>query len=97
MEVAGKGVLLAGGAGAIGQAVTANLLRRSARIAVLDSDPDGARHFSDAAIAYFHADGADEQAVAQAVPAAVAALGTIHVLVNCMGAMHSEPLIKLAD
>jgi 3-oxoacyl-[acyl-carrier protein] reductase len=97
MDVSGKGVIVAGGAGAIGQAVVANLLRRAARVAVLDSDPDGARSFSDAAIAYLHADAADEEAVAQAVPEAAALLGTIHVLVNCTGAMHSEPFITLAD
>jgi 3-oxoacyl-[acyl-carrier protein] reductase len=97
MELTGKGVIVAGGAGSIGRAVVEHLSRNGARVAVLDSDPEGARKFTDATVTYLRADAADEQAVAQAVAAAVATLGEIHVLVNCTGMIHSEPLITLTD
>jgi 3-oxoacyl-[acyl-carrier protein] reductase len=95
MEIAGKAILVAGGAGHIGRAVVDALLVRGARIAVIDSDPAGGALFADGTASYHPADAADEAQVAAAVTDAVARLGGLNALVNCAGLIHSEPLINL--
>jgi len=97
IELAGKGVVVAGGAGSIGRSVIGMLRERGARLAVIDKDPDGAHRVDDAEIAYLQADAADDGAVAGAVGGAVARLGKIHALVNCTGVIHSEPLVSLMN
>lgn len=79
----GKGVLITGGAGGIGRALTRQMLDKGAKVAVLDRATaldravDGASRLA--------CDVADAQDVARAVGAAVAALGRLHVLVNNAG------------
>lgn len=94
MEVAGKRVLVAGGAGQLGRASVDALLARGARVAVIDGDPEGGALFADKA-PYFAADAADEAQAAVAVEQAATALDGLDALVNCIGLIHSEPLINL--
>jgi 3-oxoacyl-[acyl-carrier protein] reductase len=95
MEIAGKAVLVAGGAGHLGRGVVHALHARGARIAVIDRDPAGGVLFAHDSAFYHPADTADEAQAAAAVDQVSAQLGGLDVLVNCVGLIHSEPLINL--
>jgi 3-oxoacyl-[acyl-carrier protein] reductase len=95
MDLAGKGAIVAGGAGSIGRVVVGELHRRGANVAVLDSDADGASTFSGKGVTYIQTDAADETSVEAAVRSATERVGQILVLVNCTGTIHSEALINL--
>jgi 3-oxoacyl-[acyl-carrier protein] reductase len=95
MTVAGKAVLVAGGAGHLGRGVVAALEDAGARIAVIDRSPAGAAPFADGSVSYHPADVADEHEAARAVDEATAWLGGLDALVNCAGLIHSEPLVNL--
>lgn len=95
MNLAGKGAIVVGGAGSIGQIIVAMLREKNVRVAVLDkvtSDPSPA----DDGTFLIRADAADEAEVGAAVAKASQWLGRIDVLVNCAGLIHSEPLVSLA-
>jgi 3-oxoacyl-[acyl-carrier protein] reductase len=64
-------------------------------VAVIDQDPDGAARVAEHGAAYFAADALDEAQVSVAVDEATAQLGGLHALVNCIGLIHSEPLVNL--
>jgi 3-oxoacyl-[acyl-carrier protein] reductase len=95
MAIAGKAVVVAGGAGHLGRAVVDALLARGARVAVLDRDPEGASRLADRAISYHIADTALEDETAAALEAAATGLDGFDALVNCAGLIYSEPLINL--
>uniref|UniRef100_A0AAU3H0K2 SDR family oxidoreductase n=1 Tax=Streptomyces sp. NBC_01401 TaxID=2903854 RepID=A0AAU3H0K2_9ACTN len=80
-EFDGLSALVTGGASGIGAAVTALLLARGARVAVLDREPQGA---PDGALA-LEADVTDDDAVREAVDRAAAELGGLHTLVSNAG------------
>ena len=90
MQIEGKHVVVAGGSGNLGSAIVTDLLRRGARVTVLDRQPPRAPAEG---AAFAQADAADESAVA----AAFASCGPVHVLINCTGLIHSEPVINLLD
>ncbi|MFD5071761.1 SDR family NAD(P)-dependent oxidoreductase [Streptomyces sp. NPDC087866] len=77
----GMNALVTGGASGIGAAVTALLLERGARVAVLDRDITGA---PDGALAV-EADVTDDAAVGAGVDRAAAELGSLHTLVSNAG------------
>lgn len=97
MEIAGKAVLVTGGAGALGRAITSALVQKGARVAVIDRD--------DAALAALKAsaqvatgvscDLTDPAATESALQKIIAAIGPIDVLLNCAGLIHSEPLAAI--
>jgi 3-oxoacyl-[acyl-carrier protein] reductase len=95
MEIAGKAVVVAGGAGHLGRAVVDALRDRGARVAVIDRDPEGAGRFAGSEISYHAADAALEDETAAALDAAAARLGGLDALVNCAGLIHSEPVVNL--
>src|SRR5437763_3055663 len=95
MEIAGKAVVVAGGAGHLGRAVVDALLARGARVAVIDRDPDGASRLAGRAVSYHAADAALEDEAAAALEAAAARLDGFDALVTCAGPIHSEPVINL--
>jgi 3-oxoacyl-[acyl-carrier protein] reductase len=95
MEIAGKAVVVAGGAGHLGRAVVDALLARGARVAVIDRDRAGADRLSGTAVSYYAADAALEDETAAALDAAALRLGGFDALVNCAGLIHSEPVINL--
>jgi NAD(P)-dependent dehydrogenase (short-subunit alcohol dehydrogenase family) len=82
-DLSGKGVIVTGGAGGIGRALTTRLLDQGARVAVLDL-PDMLEHAIDGASRHA-CDVADEASVTRAVAKAADALGRVHVLVNNAG------------
>lgn len=77
----GLGALVTGGASGIGAAVAALLLRRGARVAVLDRDTAGAP----AGTLALTADVTDDAAVREAVDAAAAEFGGLHIVVSNAG------------
>ncbi|MGS2586958.1 SDR family NAD(P)-dependent oxidoreductase [Streptomyces hebeiensis] len=77
----GLGALVTGGASGIGAAVAALLLRRGARVAVLDRDTAGAP----AGTLALTADVTDDAAVREAVDAAAAEFGGLHTVVSNAG------------
>ncbi|WP_030661665.1 SDR family NAD(P)-dependent oxidoreductase [Streptomyces rimosus] len=80
-DFAGMAAIVTGGASGIGAATAALLLRRGARVAVLDRDPAGAPPGT----LPVTADVTDEDAVRTAVAAAVDALGGLDALVGNAG------------
>jgi 3-oxoacyl-[acyl-carrier protein] reductase len=95
MEIAGKAVVVAGGAGHLGRAVVDALRERGARIAVIDRDPAGADRLAGSGVSYHAADAALEDETEAALAAAGAHLDGLDALVNCAGLIYSEPLINL--
>ena len=96
MEVHDRGVLVAGGAGSLGSVVASALHDAGARVAVVDHRDPQAGSLPDG-VAAFRADLADEAEAERALRDVSSHLGKISVLVNCAGAIHSEPLVTLTD
>lgn len=80
-ELEGLRALVTGGASGIGAATAAEFVRRGARVAVLDRDPDGAPEGTVAV----RADLGDADAVRDAVEEAARGLGGLDVVVNNAG------------
>lgn len=81
MEFDGLRVIVTGGASGIGAATTSHLLRRGARVAVLDLNTDAVR----APALAVQCDVADDESVRAAVERAARELGGIDVVVNNAG------------
>jgi 3-oxoacyl-[acyl-carrier protein] reductase len=86
----GRVAVITGGAGGIGRAVAAELARRGARIALLDSDPDVLAITHEATFASGTATGhctnvADPDSVSRAIDEVLAAHHGADILVNCAG------------
>ena len=94
MELAGRGAIVAGGAGSLGRAIVAALRGKGVRVVVFDLTADPAP-FDDDEVTYIPTDALDETVVAASVSAAVTAIGKISILVNATGAIHSEPLVNV--
>lgn len=92
MDVRGKTAIVAGGAGSLGCAIVDALLERGARVGVFDLRAGDRTHGD---LRYEVADLSSEDAVTQALDRITAAFGSVHVLINCAGLIHSEPLINL--
>ena len=83
----GRGAVVTGGAGGIGQAIARIFVREGAKVAVVDLDrtaADDAAHATGAAAA-FAVDVVDSAAVAAMAEKAVQALGAVDTLVNNAG------------
>ena len=91
-RVAGKAALITGAAGGLGQAMAWMMAREGARVAVTDTNLDGARVLADAinadhpgsTFAFAH-DVTDEAAWVSVLEQAVAAMGGLSILVNNAG------------
>jgi 3-oxoacyl-[acyl-carrier protein] reductase len=87
---AGRVAVITGGAGGIGRAVAAELARRGARIALLDSNPDVLSVTHELTLASGEATGhcanvADPDSVSRAIEEVLAAHHSADILVNCAG------------
>lgn len=92
MEVAGCTAIVTGGAGHLGRAIVRGLADRGARVAALDANPDGIDPVAELAIT---CDLTSADAVDEAVANITDRLGTVSVLVNAVGLIHSEPVANL--
>ena len=94
MDVRGKTVVVAGGAGSLGSVLVETLVAREARVAIVDvRAPEGTAQGTLAV----QADLADDAAVAGALGEISERFGKISALVNCAGLIHSEPLVNLMN
>ncbi|MGV8894863.1 MAG: SDR family NAD(P)-dependent oxidoreductase [Rhodoglobus sp.] len=87
LELAGRTAIVTGGAGGIGAAVVAALVREGVRVAVLDRDTPALAGMSDTNDATYPVavDVTDEVSVADAVARATDHLGGLDLLVGCAG------------
>lgn len=87
-ELAGKVVIVTGGAGGIGRAIAAKCIAEGAQVVIADLDPeagsDAVRQLGDAA-AYQRTDVSDPDQVQAMVDFAVTRFGGLHVMVNNAG------------
>jgi NAD(P)-dependent dehydrogenase (short-subunit alcohol dehydrogenase family) len=88
-SLAGRAVLVTGGATGIGAASVAEFARQGARVALFDVQDEAAGHLIDslgaetaAAPLYFHCDLTDVESLKSSAREAMKALGTVDVLVN---------------
>lgn len=96
MDISGAAIVVAGGAGNLGSAIAADLHRRGARVGVIDvRAPDLTELQGE--VAFAQGDAADDAAVAAALESLVGRIGKISALVNCVGLIHSEPLLNILD
>jgi NAD(P)-dependent dehydrogenase (short-subunit alcohol dehydrogenase family) len=96
MEIAGKGAIVTGGASGLGLATVRMLLDQGARVCVVDrrDPPPGLASPGDLLVR--PADVSDEDQMSEAVAAAAAAFGGLHVLVNCAGVGLAAPTVSEA-
>ncbi|UYO01244.1 MAG: SDR family NAD(P)-dependent oxidoreductase [Devosia sp.] len=86
MDVAGKVAFITGGASGLGAATARALTDAGARVAIFDRDADkGMAIAKELGGQFFSADVANAESAEAAVNAAIAALGSPSVLVNCAG------------
>jgi NAD(P)-dependent dehydrogenase (short-subunit alcohol dehydrogenase family) len=90
MDLSGRGALVTGGAGHIGQAVAETLLELGAKVAILDVDLETCREGiaalsgdADANTIAVACDLRDEKSTRQAVQETVSNLGSLDILVHC--------------
>lgn len=96
MDIRGRTVVVAGGAGSLGSVIATSLLERGARIAILDTRLD-AESTPGPDVLALQVDVANEDAVLAALETIVGTFGKISALVNCAGLIHSEPLINITE
>ena len=96
MDIRGRTVVVAGGAGSLGSVIATSLLERGARIAILDTRLD-AESTPGPDVLALQVDVANEDAVVAALETIVGTFGKISALVNCAGLIHSEPLINITE
>ena len=93
MKLADTRAVVTGGASGLGAATAAWLVQQGAQVTILDRDPRG-REYADSIGAHFtETDVTDEDSVARAIAAAVAAMGGITACVNCAGIVTGEKTV----
>jgi len=86
MDIAGKTALITGGASGLGAATARALAAMGARVGIFDRDAGrGEAVATELGGQFFAVDVSDAQSAEMAINAAIAALGTPSVLVNCAG------------
>jgi NAD(P)-dependent dehydrogenase (short-subunit alcohol dehydrogenase family) len=98
MLLAGKRIIVTGGASGIGAAAVRAYVREGARVALLDVDADGGARVAGETGAAFHpCDIARRAEVDRAVDAAAASLGGLDVLANVAGVERGTPAETIPD
>lgn len=98
-----QGVLVAGGAGGLGKATVRMMLARGARLAVIDRGDELLQRLADDLARDGHtitgiAGDITTRAEAEHLfDAAVAALGSVNAMVNCVGAYPRVPILDISD
>lgn len=101
MKVNGKTIVVTGGGSGIGRALVHELLKRGARVAIVDLNPDTLKETADAlgeqrAKVSTHVLNVADQAAVEALPAAViTAHGAVDGIINNAGII--QPFVRLND
>ncbi len=97
MDVAGRKVLITGGARGFGHAMALAMAARGAEIAILDRDAEAMAALADAQPAFRLAicDVTDAEEVGRALDTLHDAVDCFDVIVNNAGIIHSSPLVNL--
>jgi 3-oxoacyl-[acyl-carrier protein] reductase len=82
--------VVTGGNGSLGQAIVTRLVERGWRVVAIDRQPGDGKN----AVQILSADLADPKEGGKAIADAAVALGSIDLLVNAVGAIHSEPVLR---
>ncbi len=103
MEMQGKNVVVAGGAGGLGRTTARLMAERGARIALIDRNGAALEE----TLARLGGAGTEALAIEGRIEAraeaerlfarAVAALGRVHALVNCVGVYPRRPILEISD
>src|SRR5919198_2797099 len=100
MQLAGKRIIVTGGASGIGAATVRAYAREGARVVSLDVDDEGGRRVAaeaGPAVTYYHCDVARRAEIDDVFARAVAALGGLDVLVNVAGVERGTPAEDIPD
>ena len=98
MRFDGRGVIVTGAARGIGRGIVAAFLDEGAHVLAADVRADGleaTRSLAPDRVVPHVVDLADADAARGVVPAAIEALGQVHVLVNCAGVMPEGPFLDV--
>jgi 3-oxoacyl-[acyl-carrier protein] reductase len=97
MDVAGRGVIVTGGARGLGRATVSALLARGARVSVFDVDREGLEALSaeEAGVNGVVCDVSDFEQVRAATQAHRDRFGVPDILVNNAGILRSAPLVRI--
>src|SRR5437762_9991224 len=86
MEIAGSSALITGGASGLGAATARRLIGQGARVVIADMNRTaGLALEQDLGARFVETDVADDASMRQAIDAAIAAYGELHILVCCAG------------
>ncbi len=96
MQINTANVMVTGGASGLGKATVARLHSLGAKVVIVDLDQERGKlveqEVSPGSL-FLQADILDEASISRAVQDAVSHLGSLHVLVNCAGVVHSEKVL----
>lgn len=96
MDIAGKAIVVTGGASGLGKTITEALLEAGASVAVYDCDDKALASLEGRlSLLKINCDVTDYDEVKAALKTTVEQFGRIDVLVNNAGVLHSEPLISI--
>ena len=93
MKLADTRAVVTGGASGLGAATAAWLVQQGAQVTILDRDPRGREHADSIGAHFAETDVTDEDSVARAIAAAMAAMGSITACVNCAGIVTGEKTV----
>src|SRR4051794_27882808 len=86
MELAGSSALVTGGASGLGAATVRRLVGQGARVVIADLNrAAGLALEQELGARFVETDVADDSSMHQAIDAAIAAYGELHILVGCAG------------
>jgi 3-oxoacyl-[acyl-carrier protein] reductase len=95
MDLAGRGVIVTGGARGLGRAIVSALLARGSRVTVFDFDRDGLEALSAEGVNSVVCDVSDFEQVRAATQSHRDRSGVPDVLVNNAGILRSAPLVRI--
>lgn len=96
MDIAGKAIVVTGGASGLGRTITEAMLEADANVAVYDCDDKALASLDDRlSLLKINCDVTSYVEVEAAIKTTVEQFGGIDVLVNNAGVLHSEPLISI--
>ena len=88
MEIGNHVAVVTGGASGLGEACVQALVKRGAKVAILDMDEDRGRALcaeQGPSVIFCNTDVTDEASVQAAIEKTAAEFGTVHVAINCAG------------